>query len=241
MTNEMDTGYAPDSWEFDEEVTRVFDDMLERSIPQYDVMRELVTDVATAFALRNSAVVDLGCSRGEALERVVHKLGTGWQGEFVGAEISSPMLQAARGRFGDDDRVRILEWDLRNGYPPVAGGSVSVTLSVLTLMFVPVNYRLQLLASAERVTLSGGALVVVDKVLGGSSRIDDVIQATYHRQKVENGYTPDDVNRKRLSLEGVLVPLTAEWNESMMRVAGFQSVDCFWGWGPFRAWLAVKA
>ena len=30
-------------WEFDAEVTQAFEDMLERSIPQYAVMRDLVT------------------------------------------------------------------------------------------------------------------------------------------------------------------------------------------------------
>ena len=33
---DTDTGYAPETWAFDEEVTRVFDDMLGRSIPNYE-------------------------------------------------------------------------------------------------------------------------------------------------------------------------------------------------------------
>jgi len=77
-------------------------------------------------------------------------------------------------------------------------------------------------------------------VLGASARVDDVLTANYHRLKVGNGYSPDDVNRKRLALEGVLVPLTAEWNERLLLGAGFHTVDCFWAWGPFRAWVAVK-
>lgn len=231
-----DTGYAPQVWEFDPEVTRVFDDMLERSIPDYDKMRDWVTDVATAFVQPFSILVDLGCSRGEALARV-HALCP--DVDCLGVEISQPMLGAASERFEADGNVEIREWDLRKGYPERAR-PVSVTLSVLTLMFVPMNYRLQLVAEAWEQTTYGGAFILVEKCIGAGPKIDDVLQANYHRLKTEQGYTPDDVERKRLSLEGQLVPLTAEWNVHLLKTAGFAEVDCFWAWGPFRGWLAVK-
>lgn len=233
----QDTGYAPQRWEFDAEVTRVFDDMLERSIPDYDKMRDWVTDVATAFVQPHTAVVDLGCSRGEALDRVRKACPAG--AYYLGAEISAPMLGASVDRFKDEDAVSIIEWDLRKGYPERAR-PVSVTLCVLTMMFVPVNYRLQLVGEAWEQTIPGGAFLLVEKVLGSGPKIDDVLQANYHRLKTEQGYSPDDVERKRLALEGQLVPLTADWNVQLLRAGGFEDVDCFWGWGPFRAWMAVK-
>jgi tRNA (cmo5U34)-methyltransferase len=51
-------------WEFDTDVTDVFDDMLERSIPQYDVMRDVVFQAASKFQQKGTDIVDLGCSRG---------------------------------------------------------------------------------------------------------------------------------------------------------------------------------
>lgn len=234
---EVDTGYAPDKWEFDPEVTRVFDDMLGRSIPDYEGMRDWVTDVACAFVQPGTLVVDLGCSRGEALERVKSACGAG--PEYLGVEISEPMLKAAIARFIDEDLVEIRQWDLRRGYPERAR-PVSLTLSVLTLMFVPINYRLRLVAEAWEQTTYGGGFVLVEKVLGSGPKSDDVIQANYHKLKTDHGYTPDDVERKRLALEGQLVPLTADWNVHLLRSAGFSEVECFWAWGPFRAWMAVK-
>ena len=58
--------------------------------------------------------------------------------------------------------------------------------------------------------------------------------------KRENGYTEEEIQRKRLSLEGALVPLTARMNEDMLRGAGFHEVDCFWRWMNFAGWIAVK-
>jgi len=38
----------------------------------------------------------------------------------------------------------------------------------------------------------------------------------------------------------VLVPVTAEWNEGLLRQTGFQQVDCFWRWMNFAGWVGVK-
>ena len=69
----------------------------------------------------------------------------------------------------------------------------------------------------------------------GKSMVD-----AYLDGKRAAGYTEDQIQRKKLSLEGVLVPVTARWNEELLRMAGFRSVDCFWRWMNFAAWIAVK-
>lgn len=62
----------------------------------------------------------------------------------------------------------------------------------------------------------------------------------YYNLKASNGYTQEQIERKRLSLEGVLVPVTAKWNEELLRMAGFVHVDSFWRWMNFAGWVAVK-
>ena len=58
--------------------------------------------------------------------------------------------------------------------------------------------------------------------------------------KRDMGYTDEQIERKRLSLEGVLVPLTAQWNENIMWGSRFREVECFWRWINFAGWVAVK-
>ena len=56
-------------WEFDKGVTEVFEDMLERSIPDYKKMR--TASSALAFASGPvDRVLDIGCSNGLALRRL---------------------------------------------------------------------------------------------------------------------------------------------------------------------------
>jgi tRNA (cmo5U34)-methyltransferase len=223
-------------WTFDEGVTAVFDDMLARSIPQYDVMRETVTALADQYATDGSWIVDLGCSSGGSLERIIKRRGA--RNRYLGCEVSEPMIAAARERFsGWEGRVEIRDLDLRTDYPRVPA---SVTLSVLTLMFVPIEYRQQVVAAAYDHLADGGAMIVVEKVLGDSARLDRTLVDLYYGMKASNGYSPDEIERKRLALEGVLVPVTATWNVEMLRRAGFRDVDCFWRWANFAGWVAVK-
>jgi tRNA (cmo5U34)-methyltransferase len=225
-------------WNFDEGVTTVFDNMLARSIPQYEVMRQACLDLACQHRQPKTDIVDLGCSRGEAMAQLVDKFGVG--NRFVGVEVSQPMLQACRERFAGYIKagvVDIRDLDLRAAYPPVAA---SVTLCVLTLQFTPIEYRQRIVQDIYNHTTPNGALILVEKVLGADAGLDALLVKLYYALKVANGYSTEEIERKRLSLEGVLVPVTAKWNEELLRSAGFVHVDCFWRWMNFAGWIAVK-
>jgi tRNA (cmo5U34)-methyltransferase len=81
---------------------------------------------------------------------------------------------------------------------------------------------------------------LIEKVLGESTLLDETMIKLYYEMKIAHGYSQESIDRKRLSLEGVLVPLTSSWNEALLGNAGFNVVDCFWRWMNFAAWVAVK-
>lgn len=225
-------------WAFNEEVARVFDEMLERSIPQYQTMRSAVTELGRGYVKPGTAIVDLGCSRGGALAPFVEEFAPRRTNTFYGCEVSEPMRLAAKDRFEGTPDVFITDLDLRRSYPRVK--KCSLTLAVLVLQFVPVNYRQRIVREAFERTVPGGALVLVEKVLGGSAAIDDRMVDLYHDAKGRAGYSREEIERKRLALEGVLVPLTSRWNEELLARAGFREIDVFWAWMNFRGWIAVR-
>lgn len=243
------TGHVPatEKWEFDESVTQVFDDMLERSIPQYDLMRKTVTDTACHFLLEQpgSHVLDLGASRGEQLAQVIEARGLG-KHYYAAVEISDPMFDALKERFADERRagyIQLLQMDLRREFPtfgdgmkPVAG----VVMAVLTMQFIPIEYRLSILAKIHRMLRPGGAFIMVEKILGATSEIDEMMLRQYLTLKNHNGYGREEIERKRLSLEGVLVPVTARMNEEFLKGAGFEKIDCIWRWQNFAGWVAIR-
>ncbi|QOJ03656.1 MAG: methyltransferase domain-containing protein [Planctomycetia bacterium] len=234
----IDHVQADGRWSFNEEVARVFDDMLARSIPQYDVMRKAVFDVGCRYVQPGTAIVDLGCSRGEALAPFIDRFGA--LNRFLGVEVSAPMLAACRHRFKgyiDCGVVDIRDLDLRKSYPPVAA---SLTLCVLTLQFIPIEHRARVLRDMYDRTVKGGAVILVEKVLGSSAGVDGLLTEEYYRLKAAHGYSCEEIERKKAALEGVLVPVAAKWNEDLLHSAGFGQVECFWRWMNFAAWVAVK-
>ena len=213
-------GHLPSGrhWEFDTSVAAVFDDMLRRSIPQYEVMRHAVTELAKRYVKPSTDVVDLGCALGEALAPLADSFGAGCR--YLGVEVSGPMLEGARSRFKpllDTGVVQILDLDLRTGFPKA---SASVILSVLTIQFTPMEHRLRILEDVHSSLLPGGAFILVEKVIGATAPLDRNFVELYYDFKSSSGYTREEIERKRLSLEGVLVPVTAHWNEELLRTVG---------------------
>lgn len=244
MMSDSTTHIPEGSWQFDESVTEVFDDMLERSIPDYGGMRELSTEAAKLGLNlphngQKTRVIDLGCSRGEAIHRLRHSLGE-VNVEYEGVEVSTPMARAAKTRFQGSPDVSVFCMDVVDYLDTEPEYSVNVYLSILTLQFTPLDHRAKILESVYRSLKVGGVLVIVEKVLGSSATVDGWLVDGYHNMKERNGYTREAIVRKEAALNGVLVPLTAEVNELCLRRAGFGDLDCFWRHRNFAGWVARK-
>jgi tRNA (cmo5U34)-methyltransferase len=226
-----------EKWEFDQEVTKVFPDMISSSIPGYDSMRSLTTRLAQKF-LKSGACLDLGSSLGGAVSELID---SNEHARFVLTEISQPMLEALSKRYKDEKNVDVCEVDLRNGIVPVLRNSLyNVVLCNLTLMFVPVEYRFKLVRSIYRSMEAGGIFLLVEKTLGNYPESQELLVEQYLDLKRLRGYTEEQILRKRLALEGVLVPVTQSWNEDMLKSAGFKIIDCYWRALQFTGTFAIK-
>jgi len=221
-------------WEFDEEVTKVFGDMLSRSIPNYDTMRELCFMVGRNFVRENGIVSDIGCSNGLASDKFVNAFPNA---KFYLSDVSEPMLDACRKKYEGNENVVVLNHDLRNGVPMKGNDLV---IASLTLQFTPIEYRWNILQSIYDSLNPGGALILVEKILGSNAHIDNILVNEYYNIKRENGYSEELIQNKRKSLEGVLVPLTSDFNEHLLTMCGFKEIDCFWRCLNFCAWVAIK-
>lgn len=219
-------------WEFNKEVSDCFDDMLSRSIPQYELMRELTFKIGCEYVRTNTGILDIGCSNGRAIQPFCRQYGD--DVDYHLYDVSEPMLKKARELLGNID---IRNYDLRNG---VDVKNCSLVLSVLTLQFTPIEYRQKIVKSVYNCLNQDGAFILVEKVLGNTYEIDETMVNQYYSMKKEHQYTEKQIADKRKSLEGVLVPITAKWNEELLKEAGFKQVDCFWRCLNFAGWIAIK-
>lgn len=231
---------AKEKWKFDEDVTDCFDDMLTRSIPQYEVMRQSVFNLGNKILDKNKTknVLDIGCSNGLSLEPYIHKYGA--YARYRGIDVSEPMIESAKQRFQGYINVGLVNidyMDLRTEFP---NDIYTLIQSILTIQFTPIEYRQMIIQKVYDNLCIGGAFIMVEKVLGNTNELNEIMIDEYLKMKKQNGYSNDQIERKRLSLEGVLVPVTSNWNIDLLKQAGFKKIDVFWRWMNFEGYIAIK-
>jgi tRNA (cmo5U34)-methyltransferase len=240
-------------WEFDKDVTDAFSMMISSSIPDCRNMRKWVQSLASNHLrtrvdpehmrgvtyARTGSALDIGASRGDAVADLVADYP---MCRFHLVEISEPMLAVLRQRFDDSPNVRLVAGDMSEE-PTLVNSSRQghdLAMSILTLMFVPIECRQRVVQAVYDSLLPGGMFIVVEKTIGETVVGQELLVSQYHAFKMASGYTAENVERKRLSLKGALVPTKPSWVEEMLRDAGFVHVTRFWQALQFVGWVAYK-
>lgn len=232
-----DTVIPQGKWKFDDEVANCFDNMLERSIPDYFNMRELVYNVGKHYVVPHTTIMDIGCSNGSASLPFVKTFA--YENDFILTDVSDSFIDICKRGFKNYPNVCVKKHDLRNGIPE-PHNNTSLILSVLTIQFTPIEYRQRIIDSIYNALIPGGCFIFVEKLIGNTYSIDSVFVDEYYAIKKENQYTNEQIQNKRKSLEGVLVPVTANWNVELLKSSGFKTVDCFWRYLNFAGFIAIK-
>jgi len=225
---------------FDEKVAGVFDDMVSRSVPFYREVQHMVLELAREFRLPGSRVYDLGCSTGTTLLSLAASL-DGIEA-FVGYDNSQPMLDKAAAKLkalSVKQRVELRLADLMD--PALAIKRASVVTMCWTLQFIRPMERLELLRRVCQGMLPGGAFIVIDKVLNDDPTTNNVFIKLYYDFKRRNGYSDEEIVRKREALENVLIPYRMDENLKMFRQAGFATAETFFRWYNFAGFVCLKA
>jgi tRNA (cmo5U34)-methyltransferase len=232
-------GYAG-GFVFDGAVAAVFDDMLQRSIPQYDEQQRMLVELARAFWRPGTSVYDLGCSTATTLINVARALDG--PARLVGYDNAPSMLeQAARNiaAHGLADRIELRPGDL-NDISGAAFEHASLVTMCWTLQFVRPLNRDALVRAIHDALVPRGALIVTEKVLANDPAVARLFVDAYHGLKHRNGYTELEIARKREALENVLIPYRVEENRELFRRNGFATVETFFQWYNFVGFLCVK-
>lgn len=225
-------------WKFNEEVAKCFDNMLERSIPDYQNMRKLEKLIINNSVSNKHTLLDIGCSNGINIDDFCNDM------KCYGIDISEPMLQQARERFVKNNNVIIEQFNVLTGLNSLCGKigveGFDIITSVLTIQFTPIEYRQSILSDIYNHLNKNGVFIFVEKILGSDNVINNMLVKSYYDIKSDNGYSYDAINRKKKSLEGVLVPVTSNWNRDLLKQAGFTKMETFWKCLNFEGIVALK-
>lgn len=189
------------------------------------------------FIKPQTVITDIGCSTGLAVEPFFNKHGD--NNAYFLCDNSEAMIEVCRDKFSVGISGGYVELVNGNFFDMDIPDNQSLVLSILSMQFMPTAYRQNMINSIYEALNPGGAFVFVEKIIADEGT-DDLNVDLYYQMKRENGYTEEKIMQKRKSLENVLSPLKAEWNEDMLHEAGFEKVDMFWRCLNFCEWVAIK-
>jgi tRNA (cmo5U34)-methyltransferase len=226
---------------FDTKVAQVFDDMVGRSVPYYDEIQRMLSELALQFTPeQDGTICDLGCSTGTTIELILSNPGCPPGAHAYGVDNAPAMLEQAREKLAPHvaaKRVTLLTRDLDDA---IELPSMNVVLMNWTLQFVRPLHREGLMRRIYASLKPGGALLMAEKVLVEDSLLNRMYIELYYRYKAQQGYTAEEIQRKRESLENVLVPYRVEENVELMKRCGFSAVDTCFRWFNWAAFVAIK-
>lgn len=231
MTDSPDRIYATpqpqvSDFAFNEDVVRVFPDMIKRSVPGYPTIVENLGVLAAQFAQPGSALYDLGCSLGavtQAMRRHVKSEGC----RVIGVDNSAAMvtrcheyLHAQGSMFQELLPYELIEGDiLALDFQPA-----SVVALNFTLQFIEPERRLELLTRIRQSLLPGGALILSEKLRFEDEAEQALLTDLHIAFKRANGYSELEIAQKRSALENVMKPDSLQQHRERLLAAGFRQV-----------------
>lgn len=228
---------------FDENVVRVFPDMIQRSVPGYSTIIAMTGVLAERYAQPGTQLYDLGCSLGASTLSMRHYLE---QDEslrqtcrIMGIDNSPAMLTHCRELIAQDSRQTAVVLDLAD----ICDAEIvdaSVVVLNFTLQFVPLAQRDELLTRIAANMRPGGILVLSEKICFDDAHLQALNTDLHHAFKRANGYSDMEVSQKRSALENVLVPETLQAHQRRLHDAGFSSFDVWFQCFNFASLVAIR-
>lgn len=229
----------PSDFRFSSQVAGVFDDMVNRSVPFYEEIQRMIGELAGNYAQQQTNVYDLGCSTGATLIQMNDTIPADIR--FVGVDDSKDMLDKCREKLTTAGFTRPFDLEVANLNDNLHISKASVAVLCLTLQFIrPIN-RQKLIKQIFDGLVSGGAAIVVEKILAEDSAFNRDFIKYYYDMKRRHHYSEMEISQKREALENVLIPYKLSENITLFRDAGFTHCEIFFKWYNFTGFIAKKS
>ncbi|MBA1185341.1 carboxy-S-adenosyl-L-methionine synthase CmoA [Stutzerimonas nitrititolerans] len=211
---------------FNEDVARVFPDMIKRSVPGYPTIVENIGVLAARFAQPGTHLYDLGCSLG-AVTQALRRHVKADHCQVIAVDNSTAMVERCREYLHAQDAmfqellpVDVIEADvLALEFQPS-----SLVAMNFTLQFIPREQRPALLNRIRQALVPGGALILSEKLRFEDEQEHALLTDLHVAFKRANGYSELEIAQKRSAIENVMKPDSLETHRQRLLDAGFSKV-----------------
>ena len=237
-----DTVYAQplasiQAFAFDGQVADVFENMINRSVPGYALLLDLIGQLTEKYAQPHSNCYDLGCSLGASTLKIRQHLPASCH--VIGVDTSPAMVERCRTNMARDHSQASVEIR-QEAMQHTSITNASVVVLNFTLQFIPDEQRADLLTKLARNMLPGGALILSEKIRFEDTDTQAHMTELHHDFKKYHGYSDLEIAQKRAALENVLIPNTEQQHLQRLTDAGLQAAQVYLRCFNFASFLAIK-
>lgn len=230
--------YDLSSWEFDREVADVFDQHVRQSIPLYDMIQQSIVRLADFFLFQHEQGVlyDVGCATGETLHQL-HLRHPHTTMSWIGIDGSMAMLDKAKEKNSSLSHITWVQENIKNYSFPLRS---NLTISLMTIQFLPIEDRKTVLQKIYDSLFIGGALLIVEKTMASHSITQDIYTQIYHDLKETEGLSANEIRNKEKALRSQMRLQTKESLTKELKETGFEVVETFFELFHFVGMIAIK-
>jgi tRNA (cmo5U34)-methyltransferase len=242
MANKKDTVYSKpqdkvDEFRFDGQVADVFENMIQRSVPGYRLLLEMIGMLTDKYAQPSTNCYDLGCSLGASTLKIRQNLPADCT--VIGIDNSEAMVNRARQNMLRDHSQAVVNIRLED-LEESSIENASIVVMNFTLQFIADEKRQAILKRIAEGLNKGGVLILAEKIKFENEPRQKLMTDLHHEFKAYQGYSDLEIAQKRTSLENVLVPNTIDQHILRLKEAGFSTAELCVRCLNFVAFLAIR-
>jgi tRNA (cmo5U34)-methyltransferase len=243
MSDELDKLFAKSrattsGFRFDEQVVKVFPDMIARSVPGYELVVPMIGLLARRYAQDDSRIYDLGCSLGAASLAMSMALRSS-SVDIVAVDNSEAMVNRCRKNVADSNGSVPIDVRLQNMLDTRIENASVVVLN-FTLQFLDRKQRQTLIDRISAGLREGGVLLISEKICFEDQQEQSDQTEWHHDFKRTQGYSDLEIAQKRNALENVLRPDTEQAHFERFKLAGLTRPRCWFQCFSFVSYIAFK-
>ena len=205
---------------FDFNTIENFDEHIEKSIPNYNILIDFIKSISQYFYVDNTNIYDLGCSTGKLLKSLdtnCNKIGID----------NSTLLPLDKAFYNIDLNTN---FNISNA---------CLVYSIFTMQFLNPSKRLSYLKNIYDGLNDGGALIICEKVYQDYGKIQEVMTFSHYDYKLKN-FKPNEIINKEKDLRYIMKPNTSKELDNLLFDVGFSKTTIFWQMFNFKGIIALK-
>ena len=225
-------------FKFDENVASVFFDMIQRSLPGYELVISMIKVLTDFYAEDNRNYYDLGCSLGAATISLGRAL-SNQNCRIIAIDNSEAMIKRCKTNLSKallNTPVELICVDLQN----VKIENAKIVLMNFTLQFVDQLKRAKILEKIHSGLVNDGILILSEKITFDEFTDKEFNESLYIAFKKANGYSNLEISQKRTALEKVLIPDTIEQHQERLKLCGYSDSKVWYRCLNFASIIAFK-